>query len=546
MKMTQLFTTALAGCLITVALAGCAGGGNNDNNSSKNTNQSASSEKVKLTALVVKHSLTKDVNTMQWLNDLQDSVGVEIEWQQISADWDQKKSVLFASGEIPDLLFNATTDADYVQYQGLFEDLSPLINESATNISQMFNDHPEAKVLAETIDGKIYGVPRYRSVWPDTSPTMFINKTWLDNLGLELPTTWDELEDVLIAFRDGDPNQNGDTTDEIPMDFDKITSSYSPRLLLGSLGLPLSNYTQNGYFVEDGIVKNFLIDDRFKTLMIYLQKLYKEGLINQEVITQDYSKYQSLARGDGNIAKVGFTWGWESGDRFGNELRSQYVALPQLKQHSDSTHELYWSYDHYQIGYSGNAVAMSSKTKNKEAAMKFIDAMYDEKTSIEVLFGGMNDTDKGIKDNGDGTYQVLPPADAQLDPGTWKWTNSLADMGAFYIRDEMKQKLTLGEDMQRVVEEKSTYDQLLAKADVRINVYPQGFMKYSQEDINILAMNQANINHITDQSWAIWMTDASKDIEAEWNDYVKQVNNVGMKQNLEIRQKAYEAYLAQL
>ena len=41
---------------------------------------------------------------------------------------------------------------------------------------------------------------------------MYINQTWLDNLGLEVPTNMDELEEVLIAFKEGDPNGNGDTT----------------------------------------------------------------------------------------------------------------------------------------------------------------------------------------------------------------------------------------------------------------------------------------------------------------------------------------------
>ena len=72
---------------------------------------------------------------------------------------------------------------------------------------------------------------------------------------------------------------------------------------------------------------------------------------------------------------------------------------------------------------------MSSKCENKEAAMRFIDAFYDEEVSIQVLFGGINDKDKGIKKNEDGTYEVLPPADTALDPGTWKWTNTMADNG---------------------------------------------------------------------------------------------------------------------
>lgn len=60
----------------------------------------------------------------------------------------------------------------------------------------------------------------------------------------------------------------------------------------------------DGYFVEDGKVKNYRVDERYKTFMIWLQKLYGEGLINEEVITQDYSKFQSLARGEGSTAKL--------------------------------------------------------------------------------------------------------------------------------------------------------------------------------------------------------------------------------------------------
>lgn len=136
--------------------------------------------------------------------------------------------------------------------------MSPLIEQEAPNVKKMFDEHPELKTLAAESDGKIYGIPRYKGIWPDNIASMFINKTWLDNLGLEPPTTWDELESVLVAFRDGDPNQNGDSTDEIPMDFSGMPVGFSAKLLLGSLGLPLSEDSPNGYFVENAEVKNFL------------------------------------------------------------------------------------------------------------------------------------------------------------------------------------------------------------------------------------------------------------------------------------------------
>ena len=71
-------------------------------------------------------------------------------------------------------------------------------------------------------------------------------------------------------------------------------------------------------------------------------------------------------------------------------------------------------------------------------------------------------------------------------------------------------------------------------------------MKYSQEDINTMAVNQANIDNIVDQTAAAWMTDPSRDIDQEWDSYVQSVLDAGLEQNLEIRQKSYEEYLTTL
>ena len=57
-------------------------------------------------------------------------------------------------------------------------------------------------------------------------------------------------------------------------------------------------------------------------------------------------------------------------------------------------------------------------------------------------------------------------------------------------------------------------------------------------------MNQANINNIIDQTWSAWVSDSSRDIDAEWDAYVESVMSAGLSQNLEIRQAAFETYLA--
>ena len=89
-----------------------------------------SGEVVKLKALAILHPLTKDIGEMQYVTQIQEEAGVEIEWEIIRADWDQVKATRFASGDIPDLLFNATNNADYQTYKGLFLELTPYINQA--------------------------------------------------------------------------------------------------------------------------------------------------------------------------------------------------------------------------------------------------------------------------------------------------------------------------------------------------------------------------------------------------------------------------------
>ena len=52
-----------------------------------------------------------------------------------------------------------------------------------------------------------------------------------------------------------------------------------------------------------------------------------------------------------------------------------------------------------------------------------------------------------------------------------------------------------------------------------------------------------NIDNIIKQTYAAWLTDSNRDIEAEWEDYVDSIYKIGLTQNLEIRQAAYDKYI---
>ena len=143
----KLLSTLLATAMLASALTGCGSeeaastGSSSSSSTSTSTSSSASKdsgasssseEPVKLTALFCAHPLTQDVSEMEWVAEMEAEANVEIEWECIRADWDTVKSTRFASGDIPDLLFSATTDADYTTYNGLFLDIAPLLSKELT------------------------------------------------------------------------------------------------------------------------------------------------------------------------------------------------------------------------------------------------------------------------------------------------------------------------------------------------------------------------------------------------------------------------------
>lgn len=535
MRKYLLGTLAVSGLL----LAACGNGGaESGENGTNDSNGGDSDEVAELTGVFLAHPLTKDINEMQWLADAEEAAGVDINWETVTADWDQQIGPMLSAGDLPDIIIgpNAVNGSQHQQFKGMFINFNDYLDQMP-NVSAMFEEKPVTRDMATTIDGEVFGLSKYQRFWPTSATKQYINQQWLDNLGLEVPTTWDELHEVLIAFRDNDANGNGDPNDEIPFDYAPVGTGgfgfFHPTVLLASTGLTPVNGGGQGYFLEDGEVKNFFADERYKEFMLFMNRLYEDELLNPEVFTQEYVAYQSLGRGEGEDALVGFTFGWEAQDRFGIEIYDQYVSLPPLRVSEDYPADPSWSYDEFVLNYNTNMVQISSDASDIDAAVRFADQLYDEITSIQILFG---DLGTNIADNGDGTYSVLPPEEEAMDPGTWKWTSTWADNGPMYIRDETE--LELGVDMQATLEQLEPLNETLDNIDVDNDVLPASFLKYTTEDSNILSVNNAEFMNTAMTYFGQWITEGG--VEEQWDSYLDLLENSGLPQNLEIMQEAYD------
>ena len=117
--------------------------------------------------------------------------------------------------------------------QGVLMPLEHLIDEHAPNLKKRFEEKPDWEQSVTAPDGHIYAITQWSECFHCSYPSkLWMNTTWLDALGLEQPTTTEELRTVLRAFKDGDPNGNG-AADEVP--------------LSGSASEPIINYLMNAF-----------------------------------------------------------------------------------------------------------------------------------------------------------------------------------------------------------------------------------------------------------------------------------------------------------
>ncbi|WP_053070281.1 extracellular solute-binding protein [Alkalihalobacillus pseudalcaliphilus] len=501
--------------MLVMVLNGC-------NPSSNEEGGTTPDGKVKLEVLAVLNALTKDMDEIPYVQDVADAAGVEIEWTEVRSGWDEQKNPILASGNLPDVFISAIGYDDIATFNSLFLPLDELIEEHAPNISKMFEEMPEVRDLATTIDGEIYGLPAVLPHRPSSSVIPMINQQWLDDLGLETPTTFDELYEVLKAFKEGDPNGNG-KADEIPFDWAPDHGPYSALALIGAYG----NYVAHTDWyntVKDGEHIFLPATEDYKELVSFLHKLYAEGLVNQEVFTQDWSQFFSRSQAT-DAATVGFTIGWSFEQRVG-AWSTQYEVIEPFRA-TEGVQAL-WPADPLGMKTQTNKAVISASVEDPIAAIQWLDGFYSEEASAQGYYGSF---DIGIEQDGN-QYKVMTPPD-NISEDEWKWTNALVDHGLMYVPDELDSRIAAPP----TVLERMEQDTLLA------DYYPDSNrilppVKFTKEEDNELSIIRTDLTNLITSKWAEWISNGG--IETDWDNYIENLENMGLPRYQEIYQGALD------
>ncbi|MBD3689012.1 extracellular solute-binding protein [Nanchangia anserum] len=466
---------------------------------------------------------------------LEKACNCHIKWQEIlDTAWDQQKAASMAANDFPDIGLTLYDPADVSRYFSRFADLGKELDKMP-NVKRFLEERPVAAKMARQ-DGVIRNLPSDRGKGYRVSAThMFINKTWLDKLGLPMPTTWDELESTLEAFKTKDPNGNG-KADEVPMNIHDVGFGlWSPLVLLNSTGITTSymgpSASSQGMYVDNGTVKSYLTSTELRDVLTFLHGLVDKGLIPKDTFTRDGSQYASQTIGDGKTALTGVSFGWSTDSEYG-ALGKQYVAVPPLKQHaSDPDSKLKWDYSQDATEYA-YAVTVRADTPNMDAVLAIVNAMYSPDLSVAGYFGSIPTF---VTTDGKGTYTI----DKAKAYAKYTDTRSIALQDRFggYIPDSVT--IVNDTNADYVTEANSAYDAAIANVDPVRDVVPI-YVRPSSDETDQLSNNNTAIFNYVNNMLAKWVQ--SGGIEKEWDTYVEKVSepSLGLKTNIEIWQRLYD------
>ena len=259
------------------------------------------------------------------------NIDIKVKWQASNADYSQKLSLAIASNDLPDILVVGTSEFKKLVKAGQVEDLTPYYDTYASDIIKQNIDVTDGKALENaSVDGKLYGIPNVL-VEADGYNLMWIRQDWLDELGLEAPTTIEELEAVAKAFVDN--NMGGENTVGIlgPSINSRLYNDFisSTNNMNNLDGIFQAYKSWPGFWIEgeDGNVVYGSTTQETKEALGELQKMYADGILDQELGVRSNAD-EAWKSGKAGILFSPWWFGYNIKDGLANDPEMEWKAYP--------------------------------------------------------------------------------------------------------------------------------------------------------------------------------------------------------------------------
>lgn len=462
-----------------------------------------------MTGFARRTSINGPFDDMLMFNEYEDLTNIKINWNDISDEgFVERKQLEFTSNNLPDFFFRTDLNPyeviEYGSEGGILIPLEGLIEDYAPNISALLEEYPEVRDGITAPDGHIYNIPGIVTLDAARNEKLWINQTWLDELGLEIPETQEELEEVLRAFKEEDPAGNGETIPMMMMNWIQMLGT-----MAGMYGLD----SQMGYDINiDGDdIELWRASEDAREGYEWLHEMYSEGLIDNRVFSQTYADFVAeVSSGNVGIFRNQAT------DIF-TEVVDDYVGMSPVEgPHGDRGH---WSGS---VGRDFGAFAISAANKYPAETIRWLDYFYGEEGSIFYAMGVEGET---FEYDEDGNAQYIGSNDASEVGQFTPWPGNASP----YWTNEKNSPAIYAEADKKAQEAVAPY-----MSDI---VYPAPIIEMDTA-IKLDEMRQ-DIDPYFDESFAEFINGDRPLNDEEWEKFVDTMYKLGQGELEEIYQEIF-------
>ncbi len=442
----------------------------------------------------------------------------------MDSDSVQSFNLMIASKELPDLVGGKRQDIIKYGQEGAFIPLNDLIETCAPDIKRILDENPDVKAAITAEDGNIYQIP---FIFEDVvSEAYFIRKDWLDKVGMDIPTTVDELHDVLKAFVEQDPNGNG-VKDEVGY-FSRVSVADRNKLI-GLLAL----FGVNDYWHinKEGKVAIGLYTPEYKEAMKSVSQWYAEGLIDPEVFTRGGNARDILyPENNGGMCHdwIPSTTGYNKSVASTVEGFHLVGMLPPKDINGDQ-----WEVAS-RAKLTGAGWAISSTNKYPEESMRYMNFWFTE-IGRRLKTYGIEGVTYNMVDGKPVYTDEIMNSDKAINIQIMEMGGMLEDMA--YLHDASYENFAMDEEGQKTLE-------MYKEAGVANAVYPQvPPLSFTNEENDLIQAKYPACRTYMLEQLQKWTFDASM-IDQQFDGYMQTLKDMGMDEIVSAYQAAYDRLMA--
>lgn len=381
MNKKRIISGLMAASLAAVSLAGCGASAAG----SKEADGAGASDKPLVYWAELNNNVSANYTNLgetPFAKAWQDKTGVQVEFQHPPANQGKEQfSLLLADGTLPDLMEYAWMDypggPEKAIKDGNIIALNDVIDQYCPNLKKYLAENPDIDRMVKTDEGHYYVFPFIRGDDKLCNTIgLMIRQDWLEELGLEVPTTIDEWHDVLTAFKE----KKGATA--------PFTWEYTMAALTQENPFAYAFGTCiNFYLGQDGKVHFGASEEGYKQYLTTFHQWYEEGLLDQDLATLALDQV-SAKMTNGNS---GASLGW-AGSRMGTWVNAAQKTDPDymLEPTPYPTLEKGAKPEMGQIDNrypNQGGVAITTSCKDIERAAKLMDYAYGDEGHMLFNFG---------------------------------------------------------------------------------------------------------------------------------------------------------------